>query len=347
MAQKYRAVLIGLGNIGYGFEKFNLPFVSTHFEAYQKEARVELVAICDTDEELVKSLAEKYNLKGYVSASVMLQTEQPEIVSICTPDATHTALLELAVGTKSVRGIWCEKPITLSLVEARVAVDNCAAKNSALCVNFVRRYDPFYQTVKEKLPELIGPVQTVTAYYSGGLVTVGSHATDLLDFLFGEPHTVRAFENERGFTAYLEYKNFTVNLVPMKSEAYSIFEFDFFGEKGRLNTINKPFGEYDYQYIPLEKSPHASTGFIGRTEQSPISRDLPREFMKSALSDLIESVESNRETLSSGKTALKSLELISAIALSAQISAPVTFPLTNSLIILPAPSGDVSVWKKN
>ncbi len=346
MAQKYRAALIGLGNIGYGFEKFNLPFVSTHFEAYQKENRVELTAICDTNQELVTGVAEKFALKAYTNTADMLQAEQPELVSICTPDATHATLLRLAIDTPSVRAIWCEKPITLSLSEAKEIVETCKAKNITLAVNFVRRYDEFYQTVKEKLLELVGPIQTVTVYYSGGLVTVGSHATDLLVFLFGEPHTVRALENERGFTAYLEYKNFTVNLVPMKSEAYPIFEFDFFGEKGRLNTINKPFGEYDYSYISLEKSSYVSTGFIGRTEQNPISRDLPREFMENALSDVIESVENNREPLSSGNTALKSLELISAIVLAAEKQVAVTVPVIDSLIMLPTPIGDVSVWKK-
>lgn len=349
MARKYRAAIIGLGNIGYGFQSFKAPFLTTHFEAYQKNPQIELMAVCDTNKELVQEIATKHDLHGYTDSEELLKKEKPEIVSVCTPDGAHSSLVKSAA-ISGAKGIWCEKPIADSLTEAREMARLGKEKQVALAVNFFRRYDKFYQEVKKQLPKLIGDIQTVTVYYSGGLVTVGSHVADLLNFFFGPAQAVSAEEIAAGVTAMIYYNSgFVVNLVPMKSATYAIMEFNIFGKKGRLDTINKPFGEYEYRYFPLEASNFAPTSFIGQVEENPLSRELPRNYMEAGLKDLLECVRVGREPVSSGMTALQSLELISAIAYSAEHAEQRVFlPLSPDFLInLPPAEGDANLWKKN
>lgn len=348
MPKKYRAAIIGLGNIGYGFQRFNTPFLTTHFEAYKKSSEVELVAVCDINEELVQTISTKYDLHGYTNSAELLKKENLDIVSICTPDNTHSSLVEDAVAV-GVKGIWCEKPLAESLLTAQEMVSLCKEKNIVLAVNFFRRYDQFYQEVKNRLLELVGDIQTVTAYYSGGLVTVGSHVTDLLNFFFGPAEAVTAEKTASGILGQVHYgSGFVVNLVPMQNPEYTIMEFNIFGKKACLNTINKPFGEYEYRYFPLEASNFAPTSFIGNKQENPLSRMLPRTYMEAGLKDLLECVENSNQPVSSGTTALQSLELISAIVHAGDhVGEKIFLPLSLDLLInLPPAGGDVHLWEK-
>ncbi len=343
MAQRQlKAAIIGLGNIGFKFSLAGNKFHTTHFEAYLANSDAQLVAVAETDEATRSEFRKRFAGSIHGDYREMLNKEQPEVVSICTPDATHFQILKDAAAAPSVRAIWCEKPLAISLRDAKNMVALCKKRGIKLAVNFVRRYDDFYGYVKSHLRELLGEIQAVNFYYSGGIVTTGSHMLDLLTLLFGKCGEVSAVSYGTGLWGRLKFGEVPVTIMPMNTRYYSIFEMNILGAKGRLDTINKPFGEYDYRYYVREEARIVPAKFVACKMGDPIPRDLPRRYMDKALEDIVRILREGGSPISSGESALQSLEIMHALIYSAEHGGKtVKLPLRGRVKNLPQSGGDV------
>src|SRR5262245_50029064 len=103
MREKFRAALIGCGQIGSQFTEDPLAAsmgVSTHAQAYHCCPDTKLVAVCDVKLNKAKDCAARWQVPAaYDDPLQLLLQEQPQIVSICTPDATHYELVRATVMT--------------------------------------------------------------------------------------------------------------------------------------------------------------------------------------------------------------------------------------------------------
>ena len=82
----------------------------------------------------------------------MLEKENLDIVSVCTTARIRSTLVQ-DVARSSVKAIWAEKPIALSLAEADVMVETCRAEGVALAINCARRWNPFFSEARKLIDE--------------------------------------------------------------------------------------------------------------------------------------------------------------------------------------------------
>lgn len=103
---KYRVAIVGTGAIA-----------GIHMQALKEmKERVEVVAAVDVDRARVEEYSALYGIPhSYTTLEAMLEAEQPELVHIATPPATHYPLSLQCLNA----GAWvlCEKPLCLSLAE--------------------------------------------------------------------------------------------------------------------------------------------------------------------------------------------------------------------------------------
>lgn len=351
MERRWKAVIIGLGNIGYGLSRYDAGFAVTHFEAYIDNKQTDLVAVSDIDakaESLLKKRSDYKKINFYNDWRAMIKSENPEIVSICTPDETHYKILKGITENSCVKAIWCEKPLAQTLKQGREMVALCKTKNIKLAVNYIRRYDEFYRKVRGSLEKLLGEVMVAICYYSGGITTNGSHMVDILNFLFGNCVLARGVGSAGEITGLLEFEKCkTAAVVPIASAKYSIFEMSILGENGRLNIYGKPFNGYEYQYLVPQKSAKININFLSSKSKTPFSRNLKRNYMSNALADITDSITNNGDPFSSGETALNSLEILSALTCSASRDGKSTyFPFAKINTKIPKARGDLKTWQK-
>src|SRR5688572_28809713 len=116
----YSAALIGCGNIGSQYADDPLiKGVYTHAGAYVACPDTELVAVCDMDVVKAKACAEKWAIpSAYTDISSMLREQRPQIVSVCTPDDTHAAVIEQILTSDGVLPILAEKPLAMDVSKA-------------------------------------------------------------------------------------------------------------------------------------------------------------------------------------------------------------------------------------
>jgi predicted dehydrogenase len=246
----YRAALIGCGNIGSLLSEDPLQQgnINTHAEAYLRCPQTELVAVCDTDPLRLERCAERWKAPArYGEARAMLREEKPEIVSICTPDETHAAVLRDVLQDESgVKAVLCEKPFATSLAEAQELARRAADKKVLLAVNYSRRYAPNLRKLKTLLQSgELGEVQAISGWYTKGVLHNGSHWFDLIRMLAGEATEVRAWNSlgEASGDPTLDVRvdlssGAVATLRGADARNFTIFEMDLVTRRARVRLVD-------------------------------------------------------------------------------------------------------------
>lgn len=133
---KHRALVIGAGRIGAGFQWPDKDY--THAGAYQAlRDRVELVGFIEPDNDRAVSAKLKWQVPVYEDVPTGLMALRPDVVSVCVQPKDQPQVMRLLADIEDIKGIWCEKPY-VSEVPEDVAVQ----------VNYIRRADVLHQLLK-------------------------------------------------------------------------------------------------------------------------------------------------------------------------------------------------------
>ena len=181
------------------------------------DGRTEIAAVYDSDPHRAQKFLDEH---GLTQARVCDSYEQlltfVDAVDICTPNSTHIDYVLGAI--QAGKAIFVEKPLALSSVDSRRAVDALKGKNLFNMVGFVYRYANVMPALRKLVQDEIGRVYTFSATYggkrlanpnisvewrmqralsgSGALGDFGSHAVDLAAFSAG-----LRFEKVSGMTS--------------------------------------------------------------------------------------------------------------------------------------------------
>jgi predicted dehydrogenase len=232
-----RAAVLGCGAIGAsGAGTHPAVGVLTHAAAYTACPDTELVAVCDTDPARAQAAAHQWGAEPYTDPAALLRAGC-EVISVCTPDATHADLVALALEAPGVRAILAEKPLALEAAAARALATRARDRGVVLAVNYTRRYAPAFQSLRGR----VGALQHVSGVYVKGLLHNGTHWLDLLRFLGGHPVAVRGWDRlgEIGPDPSLEAEltlggRASARLAALDTRRFTAFEMDLVGEGGRI-----------------------------------------------------------------------------------------------------------------
>jgi len=319
---KHSAAVIGLGNIGslYDLDK-KMAGVNTHSGAYMRWSQTHLVAGCDPDPLKRILFKKKWGINAVFSdPEVMLKTTKPEIVSVCTPVDSHASIVRLCV-KHGVKAILCEKPFVRDVRTGEQTINLCLKKNVILAVNHWMRYSDVYQGLKENLRKnIIGRVFLVRYHYSKGIFNSGSHAIDILRYLFGDVKSVIATGSrvlDTGDTNISGILNFcngiTVHLTCGDYRCHFTTEIDIMGCKGRIRLAdNDRIAEFYKSGRSLYES-----GIQELKLQKAMPFNIKRgEYMVNAVSNLTDALEGSGMVRCSGEDALQAIKIIAKLRLS-------------------------------
>ncbi|MEY4166481.1 MAG: Gfo/Idh/MocA family oxidoreductase [Blastocatellia bacterium] len=136
MSNRIRTAVIGVGHLGREHARVMAALEQSH-----------LVAVCDTNENAGKAVAEKLGV-GYVGDYREL-LGQVEAVSIATPTVNHheTACAFLAAGVHTL----VEKPISRTLAEADEMIDLATRNGVNLQIGHIERFNPAFAALRDQL----------------------------------------------------------------------------------------------------------------------------------------------------------------------------------------------------
>jgi len=148
----------------------------------------EIVALADVDSDLLAKGASRYpKARQYRDFRVLLEKEAGNIDAVCVATADHTHAPAAAMALRLSKPVYCEKPLTHTVFEARTLANLAQEKKLATQMGTQIHAGDNYRRVVELIKGgAIGTVREVkvwvTAKYSGGSLTSGTAAPASLDW---------------------------------------------------------------------------------------------------------------------------------------------------------------------
>jgi predicted dehydrogenase len=334
-----RTVIIGTGNS-----------VGNHLSAIKKLGnRVDLVAAVDLDEAKVQTVCAENNIPcWYTDVAAMLAAEQPELVCIITPPATHKALSIQCM--EAGAWVYCEKPLCASLAEFDEIAAAEARTGCYVSTVFQWRFGSAAKHVKTLVQQnglgrpLVGVCNTLwyrtQNYYSapwrgkwateigGPTATLGIHLMDLFLWLMGEWSEVRSMIGT--LDREIEVEDVSMALVRFESGAMgsivnsalsprqeSYLRLDFQQATVEVSTLYRYNNDHWRFSLPDNvANPTAAANWEALTENISSGHDVQ-------LGEIIDCMKRNERPPVSGDEARRILEFITSLYKSAQTGQPV------------------------
>ena len=197
--KKLRIGVVGCGSIA----KYR------HLPEYHANQNAELVALCDIVEERAKQASEQYGGKVYTDYKEMIDSEELDIVSVCTPNYLHAPVSIYA--SKAGVNVLCEKPMATSKEEADEMIAAAKESGKKLMIAHNQRFVPSHQKARQLIESgEVGKIYSFrTAFghpgpegwsvdgkdswffrkeeaFIGAMGDLGVHKSDLMRYLLGE-----------------------------------------------------------------------------------------------------------------------------------------------------------------
>ena len=193
--------VIGTGGIASG----------QHMPALSKQLDVNLMAVCDVNEEAAKAAAEKFSVPHiFTDYKKLLEMDELDAVHVCTPNFLH--MQPTIDALEAGKHVMVEKPLARNAVEGEKMVEAAKKNKKKLMVAHNMRFTPDAQCLKRfidagDLGEIYftrvwalrrrgipgwGVFTDKEKQGGGPLIDIGVHVLDLAMFLMGHPKPIAA-----------------------------------------------------------------------------------------------------------------------------------------------------------
>ena len=292
-----------------------------------------LVAAVSRDRERAEAFAAQHGARrAYTDYADVLRDGEVDVVYISTPNAQHAE--QALAAARAGKHVLCEKPLALTVADARRVVETFEAAGLKLGTHFqTRHHTAFVETKRLLDARAIGDVILIQIEASSGanqlrswradpaLAGLGSinniavHPYDLLRHLLGsEVREVtamtdvgRAAELERMVLALLRFQNGTLAYVNANQRVPHFQpDIDVYGTEGRIVGLDctRPFRDGELRVL-------TSAG-----EQ--VTKHSSRDAVVRSIAAFNDAVRLNREPNASGVDGLRSVQLTDAVIRSAR-----------------------------
>ncbi|GAA0239280.1 Gfo/Idh/MocA family protein [Haladaptatus pallidirubidus] len=354
----FRAGIIGTGGIaGMGIlgmhEEADIgrkKFKASHAGGYEETEGIKLVAIADVDDSKLKrfgeawDIPEKHRYKGH---EAMLESENLDVISVCTPSYLHREhVVSAARSSSDPSVIWCEKPIAASVAEAEEMSSICTNTDTKLVVNHSFRFTEKVQQLRRAITDgIIGEPKSISANFRRELMRNSTHLLDLLIYLLDAKATqVSGYINEEndavdalggtqevtdsggGGHVLLDDGTFATIDCTVARDISSMC-LQFIGTEGKL-YLNNDDGEW--RYWALEDGVHIEEQVPGVSGAWSWDVDYERAFPNAA-NHIVDLLDGDAENRSPGIEATRSLEIIISFYISHYTGSHVDLPLETPL----------------
>jgi UDP-N-acetylglucosamine 3-dehydrogenase len=180
-----------------------------HLPEYETNQHVEIVALCDINQDRVEEAAKLYGASAYTKYEDLLANEEVDAVSVCTPNYLHAPISIAAL--KAGKHVLCEKPMATSSEEASQMIQASEESGKKLMIAHNQRFVPSHERAKSLIESgEIGKIYSFRSSFGhggpegwsadgkdswffkkeeafiGAMGDLGVHKTDLLRFILGE-----------------------------------------------------------------------------------------------------------------------------------------------------------------
>lgn len=316
--KKFTAAIIGLGNIGQGYDYSNdqCDVILTHAKALTCHKGFKLIAGVDTDPYQCERFEKKFNLLSYRDLDTLMLSHKPEVFVLGIDTDAHFQIFKAVMNHKPV-AIFCEKPIASTVNEAKKMVAFADKLQCPLLINYSRRFLPGILALKDKIANNeIGEIYKGTVWYTKGFLNNASHFVDLLCFLFGDVTEIAILKKGRKWEGRdpepdvcLSFGGLDMYFLSGRNECYAMNSMELVGTSG---LIQYKSGDSKIDVFKTQIDPIYS----GYTVLNRLSHVIPMEVRRSQyypVEALYSHLTTNTPINSDGHSGLYALNVVQNI----------------------------------
>lgn len=245
-----------------------------HVEDYSRNPHVGRIAICDTNETHLQTVGDAYGIPAdarYTSYEEMLQAEQPDAVSVTTPNCMHRDMTVKAM--EAGAHVLTEKPMAPNAADAAIMLEASKRTGKLLGVNFNRRFEDCLRAAKalydqDRLGKVYFisthwhrsrgvpwwyPLKNAATFCGGGpLIDLGCHVMDRALYVCGYPQVVEVMGG-----AWL-----AVSQEEARQRGIDVFSVEDFGA-AMLRTTDGTLMELEASWASNREEEYVETRFYG------------------------------------------------------------------------------------
>lgn len=196
----YKALLVGLGQIGMGYDLNADPKVriSTLARAFSEHPKFELVGGVDVVNINREKFQSHYSCPSFSTLEAAIKETAPDIIAISTPTQSHYQVMLKALKLGKLKAILCEKPLSYDFAEASEMVELASNSEVPLFTNYTRRCDCAVVEVRRRISskQINGYLRGV-CWYSKGIFNNGSHFLNLFQYWLGDAKHIEIINSGR------------------------------------------------------------------------------------------------------------------------------------------------------
>lgn len=327
-----KRVRVGVIGCGYIADAAHIPNILSTPEA-------KLVAISDTNEDVLDKISKKYAIeKCFPDYKMMLELPEIDALVVSTPSSTHA---QIAIDAANAgKHIFVEKPMAPNLKDAIAMVEAADKNNVKLMIGYQSRFLPNHIRAKKIIRKgEIGDVfyaefhseTLIVKPEEGALVDYSVHLIDLMCWYFDDLkirkvgallHAIKNYEKDTEATILVQFENGIIGRVgafwldSWKSWAATDRHIQILGTKGKIITdfTGPTFSLYkDSSLISRIKGIHKIM------PEYTVNKNIPFTDLayRKEIENFIECILKNNEPAVTGKDGLKVMEIVEAARASA------------------------------
>lgn len=351
---KLRYALIGCGRIS-----------PNHLAAYlHHTSELELVALCDLDLSAIDRLLETQpqeipalqGIRRFTDYRELLAEVKPDLVAIATYSGSHASIAKDAL--QHGAHVLIEKPMALSLKDAREVIELGHAVDRTVAVVHQNRFNRSIQAIRQALEEghfgrMLHGSATVRwnrndAYYEqaawrgtwehdgGCLMNQCIHNIDLLRWMLGDDMTEIMAITDRQNHEGIEGEDIGLAVARFKNGSYGLIEgtvnifprnleetLDLFGTQGTVKAGGKSVNRIEvWRFGDQEHDPEEM--------MARFSEDPPNIYgygHTPLYTDVLEAIRTKRAPLVDGEAGYRAIEVVLAMYRSQKERRPIALPM--------------------
>jgi predicted dehydrogenase len=246
----------------------------------------------------------------------MLETVNPHIISVASPDQTHHLLTRQCLEHPSVQAVLVEKPLAATALEATELEALAQQFGKIIIVNYSRRFCPIYQQLRRRIRAgEFGNLRLARGLYTKGMRHNGSHALDILRCFFPDLRLVslkppswqstpakRDPDAEADIELLLEGQISGI-LHNLPFQDYTVFELDLLFENARL--IFTDGGNTVEEHAVVNDLPFAGYSSLSLTARHEHAL---KDYLLHAARHLMSVMTNNEENISGTQDSIRLLD---------------------------------------
>ncbi len=233
-----RTLIIGLGNIGFKFDRKNTKEKITHSSSIFHHKKFQLIGGVDKNLSNVNQFKKIYRVPGFKSLKKSLENIKPDLIIFTTQpkinDISHLSKYN------NIKFILFEKPFIKSKTEIEKILKTIKHKKIFFTLNFQRNFSKKYNKLMNSIKNgIIGNKFKTFCFYNKSFESNGTHFLNLINIYYNNVKKIHKIGKSKD-DIYLKYKNGEAYFFKIAKNNYNNNCIVIYGDKGKIEITSRP-----------------------------------------------------------------------------------------------------------